>query len=225
MKNVIIPTIRTSLLGAIALAALIMLPAWTLSYWQGWVFVAVFVVSTNAIGVYLVLYDPELLERRKKVGPGAESTPAQKIIVTLLVAACLAVLVFSSLDHRFSWSRVPAGVSLAGDVLVALGLLVDFWVLRENRYGSSTIQTVEGQKVITTGLYALVRHPMYSGVMVMFAGVPLALGSYWGLLIVLAILPVLLWRIFDEETFLAANLPGYADYCAKFRWRLLPGVF
>jgi protein-S-isoprenylcysteine O-methyltransferase Ste14 len=111
---------------------------------------------------------------------------------------------------------------LAGDVLVALGLFVDLLVFRENSYGGSTIETVEGQKVISTGLYARLRHPMYTGVLVMIIGVPLALGSWWGLAILVLTTPVLMWRILDEEQLLKKDLPGYIEYAQKVRYRLVP---
>ena len=117
---------------------------------------------------------------------------------------------------------MPAYVSLAGDVLVALGLMVNLRVFRENTYGGSTIETVADQKVISTGPYALVRHPMYVGVLIMLTGVPLALNAWWGLAIVVVALPALIWRIIDEENFLKKDLPGYAEYTQKVRNRLIP---
>jgi protein-S-isoprenylcysteine O-methyltransferase Ste14 len=222
MNTLPIQTARTFLLGATALGVLLFLPAWTLAYWQAWVFIVVFMTSANAIGVYLSLKDPALLERRKKVGPAEEQSMAQKIIASLAIFGNLALLVFCAFDHRFAWSPVSSYVSVAGDVLVALGLLIDLFVFRENSCGASTIQVVEGQKVISTGLYARVRHPMYVGVLVMVIGVPLALGSWWGLAILALVTPVLIWRILDEEKFLKNNLPGYREYEQKVRYRLVP---
>jgi protein-S-isoprenylcysteine O-methyltransferase Ste14 len=222
MKQLILPTLRTFLVGFIVLGALLFLPAWTLNYWQAWVFILVFAISTNMIGVYLALKDPALLERRKKFGPGQEQSPAQKIIISLAVLSFLGLFVFCALDHRFGWSPVPAVVSVLGDVLVALGLFIDLLVFRENSYGGSTIETVEGQKVISTGPYALMRHPMYGGVLIMVIGVPLALDSWWGLAILLISIPVLMWRILDEEQLLKKDLPGYLEYTQKVHYRLVP---
>jgi protein-S-isoprenylcysteine O-methyltransferase Ste14 len=222
MNTLVIPTMRTFLIGAIVLGVLLFLPAWTLAYWQAWVFIIVFTMSANAIGVYFSLKDPELLERRKKAGPAAEQSMAQKIIVSLIILGFLAVLVFCAFDHRFVWSQVPPSVSWAGDVLIVLGLLIDFIVLKENRYGSSTIQIVEDQKVISTGLYARVRHPMYTGALIMTIGIPLALGSGWGLAVLVLIFPVLIWRILDEEKFLKNDLLGYREYSQKVHYRLVP---
>src|SRR4051812_26350589 len=120
-----IQTLGTFLFGAIVLGILLFLPAWTLNYWQAWVFIVVFGIATNAIGVYLSLKDPELLERRKKVGPAAETRMAQKIIISIGFLSLIGVIVFSALDYRFGWSPVPAYVALLGDLLVALGLFVD----------------------------------------------------------------------------------------------------
>jgi protein-S-isoprenylcysteine O-methyltransferase Ste14 len=222
MNKLVIPTLKTFMLGAIALGLLLFLPAWTLNYWQAWVFIVVFMTSANAIGVYLSLKDPELLERRKKGGPAAEQSTAQKIIISFAILGNIALLVFCALDHRFGWSPVPPAVALAGDALVALGFLIDFFVFRENSYGGSTVETFEDQKVISTGPYALVRHPMYVGVLVMIVGVPLALGSWWGLAVVALIMPVLIWRILDEEKLLKNDLPGYREYTQKVRHRLVP---
>jgi protein-S-isoprenylcysteine O-methyltransferase Ste14 len=222
LNKLLIPTLRTFLLGAIAFALLLFLPAWTLAYWQAWVFIAVFLGSANAIGLYLAIKDPELLERRKKLGPAAEARMAQKIIISFLLLGFIALLVFAVLDHRFAWSPVPPLVSLVGDVLVALGFLIDFFVLKENSYGASTIQTTKDQRVISTGPYALVRHPMYAGVLVMMIGVPLALGSWWALAVLALLLPMLMWRILDEEKMLKEELTGYVEYAHKVRYRLVP---
>jgi protein-S-isoprenylcysteine O-methyltransferase Ste14 len=217
-----IQTLGTFLFGAIVLGILLFLPAWTLNYWQAWVFIVVFGIATNAIGVYLSLKDPELLERRKKVGPAAETRMAQKIIISIGFLSLIGVIVFSAFDYRFGWSPVPAYVALLGDLLVALGLFVNLLVFRENSYGGSSIETVNDQKVISTGLYARVRHPMYVGVLIMVIGIPLALGSWWGLAVLALTLPVLIWRILDEEELLKKDLPGYREYAQKVRYRLVP---
>ncbi len=170
----------------------------------------------------IALKDPELLERRKKVGPAAEQNMAQKIIISIAIIGNVALLVFCAFDHRFAWSPVPPSVSLAGDVLIALGFLIDFFTFKENSYGASTIQIFEDQKVISTGLYARVRHPMYVGVLVMMIGVPIALGSWWGLAVLALVTPGLIWRILDEEKLLKNDLPGYREYAQKVRYRLVP---
>uniref|UniRef100_A0A9E8A201 Isoprenylcysteine carboxylmethyltransferase family protein n=1 Tax=Bosea sp. NBC_00436 TaxID=2969620 RepID=A0A9E8A201_9HYPH len=218
-------TLKAVLFGLIGLALLIFLPAGTLAYWQGWAFVVVFSLSTNAIGVYLALTDPALLERRMKAGPTAETRPAQKVIITLAFIALILMLVVSAFDHRFGWSQAPAWLSILGNALVALGLMIDLRVFRENSFGASTIKMMEGQTVISTGPYALVRHPMYLGVLVMAFGTPLALGSWWGLLPAACTLPILMLRIRDEETMLRGELKGYEAYARKVRYRLLPWIW
>ena len=216
---------RATVIGAVAMAALIFGTAGTLRYWQAWVFMTVFEGASIAIGVYLAIKDPELLARRMKVGPAAEQEKTQKIIMGLAMIGFVALVVVPALDHRLGWSRMPWYVCIAGDVLIALGFGFIFFVLRANRYGASTIQVAEGQTVISTGPYAIVRHPMYAGGIVMLIGIPPALGSWWGLLVVALILPVLIWRLLHEEEFLKRNLPGYKDYTQKVCYRLVPGVW
>lgn len=225
MTKLITQSIGTFLFGVIVLGLLILLPAGTLNYWQAWAFIVVFMVSVSVIGLYLSLKDPALLERRKRIGPAAEQSPVQKIIISVAILADLGLLIFCGLDHRFGWSRVPAYISLVGDALVALGLFIDLRVFRENSYGASNIQVEATQKVISTGPYALLRHPMYTGVLIMVLGVPLALGSWWGLLIIAVVLPGLMWRILDEEKLLEKDLSGYREYEQKVRYRLVPYVW
>jgi protein-S-isoprenylcysteine O-methyltransferase Ste14 len=222
MNKLILPTIRTFLIGVVLLGILLFLPAWTFNYWRAWVFIVVFLAAVNFIGVYLSLKDPELLERRKKFGPGQEQNPAQKMIMSFSLVSIVAVFVYCALDYRFGWSPVPAFISLVGDALVAFGLFINLLVFRENSFGGSTIEVVEEQKVISTGLYGVIRHPMYMGVLVMVAGIPLALGSWLGLVILAITVPVLIWRILDEEKLLKKDLPGYTDYVQKVRYRLVP---
>ena len=222
MKKLILSTLQTFLIGLAALGLLLFLPAWTFHYWQAWVFIVVFLIAVNAIGLYLSLKDPALLEKRKNVGPAAEKSPAQRIIMTFAFISILGLLIFCALDHRFAWSPVPIYVSLFGDVLVALGLFINLLVFKENSFGGSTVQTFTDQKVISTGPYALVRHPMYAGVLVMMTGVPLALDSCWGLAILALVLPGLIWRILDEEKLLRRDLPGYAEYAQRVHFRLVP---
>jgi protein-S-isoprenylcysteine O-methyltransferase Ste14 len=225
MSKLILQTLLSFLIGIVILGLLLFVPAWTLNYWQAWVFILVFLTSVNAIGVYLSIKDPVLLERRKNVGPTAEQNVAQQIIMSLAMISILALLVYCALDHRFAWSPVPPYISLIGDLLVALGLLINLIVFRENSFGGSTVQTFDDQKVISTGPYAIVRHPMYVGVLIMMIGVPLALGSWIGLAFHVIALPSLVWRILDEEKTLRKDLPGYIEYTQKVRYRLVPYVW
>jgi len=209
----------------LAMAALLFIPAWTLDYWQAWTFLAVYFGWSLAITLYLMDRDPKLLQRRMSGGPTAEKDPTQKIIMFFTSLGFIGLMIFPALDHRFVWSRMPPYVALAGDVLVALGFLAIFFVLKENTFSSATIELAPNQKVISTGPYAVVRHPMYAGALVMLLGIPIALGSWWGLLVLVSMMPALIWRLFDEEKFLARNLRGYAEYQHKVRFRLIPLVW
>jgi protein-S-isoprenylcysteine O-methyltransferase Ste14 len=136
-----------------------------------------------------------------------------------------ALIILSALDHRFGWSPVTPWVSLLGDVIIALSFLFMFWVIKVNSFAASNIRVEEGQQVIDTGPYAYVRHPMYAGAFWLLVGIPLALGSWWGLGLILPFLPVLLWRLLDEEKILNAQLRGYTEYTQKVRCRLIPSVW
>jgi protein-S-isoprenylcysteine O-methyltransferase Ste14 len=217
--------VKAGVRGIIVCAVLIFVPAGTLYYWQGWAFLTTFIAVSAALTVYMALYDRNLLERRLRAGPRAETRTSQKIIIVLVMLGSIAFLVFPVLDHRFGWSPVPPYVSIVGDALIVLGYLFIFFVIRENSYAASTIQVAEDQRVISTGPYALVRHPMYAGALFLILGLPLALDSWYGLLGIFGFVPVLIWRLSDEETFLTRNLPGYAEYKSKVRWRLIPGLF
>ena len=209
----------------IGLAALLFLPAWTLNYWQAWIFLAVYSLSLLAVTLYLMKNDPMLLERRINANPGSEKRKSQKILNFLISKALFVVVVVPVIDHRCVWSAVPLYVVAAGDVLVALGFLIEFFVFKENSFASAIIEIGTGQKVISSGPYALVRHPMYIGWLVTFSGVPLALGSWWGLFTIIPITLVIVWRLLDEETFLAGNLPGYLEYQNRVRYRLVPFIW
>jgi protein-S-isoprenylcysteine O-methyltransferase Ste14 len=213
------------LLLFIAMAALLFIPRWALDYWQAWTFLAVYFAASVAITLYLMKKDPQLLARRMSGGAAAEKEPAQKIIMSLASLGYIGLLVIPALDRRFAWSHMPPCAALAGDVLVGLGFLGVFFVFRENTFTSATIELAPDQKVISTGPYALVRHPMYAAGLVLLCGIPIALGSWWGVLVFAAILPPLLWRLFDEEKFLAKNLPGYLEYQSQVRYRLIPRVW
>jgi protein-S-isoprenylcysteine O-methyltransferase Ste14 len=167
----------------LVMGALLFLPAWTLDYWQAWAFLAVFGASALAITLYLMKKDPMLLERRMQGGPTAEKEWSQKIIQTMTAIMFIAMLVVPALDHRLHWSTVSLSLTIAGNVLVGLGFLIIFFVYKENTFASATIELAPEQKVVTTGLYALVRHPMYMGALFLLVGMPLALGSWWGLFV------------------------------------------
>ncbi|MCW2653414.1 MAG: hypothetical protein QOE41_2275 [Mycobacterium sp.] len=216
---------QRSLLGLVAFGLLLFLPAGTFAYWQAWVFIAVFTILTTVASVYLLLNDPAALRRRMHAGPVAETRMVQKIVITGALLTLPAVMVFSALDHRFGWSPVPATVSVIGDVLVAVGLGIAVFVVIQNSYAAANITVESGQKVVSTGLYAIVRHPMYVGTLVMMVGLPLALGSWWGLVILVPCLIGLAFRILDEEKMLEQELDGYREYTRSVHHRLLPYVW
>jgi protein-S-isoprenylcysteine O-methyltransferase Ste14 len=209
----------------LAMAALLFVPAGTFDYWQAWTFLAVYSAWSLAITLYLVKKDPKLLERRMRGGPTAEKETTQKIIMVLTSLGFIGLIVVPALDRRFGWSHMTTYAVLAGEGLVAVGWLAIFFVFRENSFSSATIELAPDQTVISTGPYALVRHPMYSGGLIMLLGMPIALGSWWGMLVVIAILPALIWRLFDEERFLARHLPGYVAYQSKVKYRLIPRIW
>lgn len=207
------------------LAVLLFVPAGTLQFWQAWVFLCVLVGSSVALGVYFLKHDPGLIERRMRAGPAAEQEPAQKIIMTLLLAGFLLLMIVPGFDYRWHWSAVPAWLVILADAGIVVSFAVFFVVMKQNSYAASTIRVEADQPVISTGLYGMVRHPMYTGALLMAACTPLALGSSWSLLLLIPIIPVLAWRLLDEERFLKRNLPGYVDYCRKTRYRLIPFVW
>lgn len=209
----------------LVMALLLFGTAGTLHYWQGWVFLACYFAASIAISFYLMKCDPALMARRMRGGPFAEKEPAQKLIMSLASLGFVALIVLPGLDHRLGWSQVPNAAAAAGNVLMLIGWLGIFFVFRENSFTSSTIEIAADQRVISTGPYAWIRHPMYAAALIMLLGIPIALGSWWGVLVVFAILPALVWRLLDEEQFLARNLPGYAEYQGGVRYRLLPGIW
>jgi protein-S-isoprenylcysteine O-methyltransferase Ste14 len=209
----------------LAMAALLFIPAWTLDYWQASTFLVIYFASSLATTLYLMKKDTKLLERRMSGGPFAEKETTQKIIMSFTSLGFIGLMVVPALDHRFEWSHMPPYAALAGDVLVLLGWLAIFFVFKENSFASATIELAPDQKVISTGPYALIRHPMYAGGLVMLAGMPIALGSWWGLLVIAAMTPALGWRLIDEEKFLSRNLPDYLEYKKKVRYRLMPLIW
>jgi protein-S-isoprenylcysteine O-methyltransferase Ste14 len=210
---------------AAAMGFVLFIPAGTIRYWEAWVYLAIFFGGSAITTLDLIRRDPALLERRLKGGPTAEQRPAQRVIMLFTSIGFVGLLVVPALDYRFGWSRVPLTVIIAGNLLVAIGFAFIFRVYRENTFTAATIQIAKDQHVISTGPYAIVRHPMYASALLYLGGTPLALASYWGLAPLVAIAPFLVWRLFDEERMLAASLPGYVDYQQKVRYRLIPLVW
>jgi protein-S-isoprenylcysteine O-methyltransferase Ste14 len=220
---------RKAILGIarllVMLIAIIFLPAWTFNYWQGWVCLLAFSGPCIVITVYVAKNDPALLERRMKAGASAETEPARKIIQVVAFFAFLADFAVSVFDHRFGWSSVPVWVTIFGDSLILAGFMMVFVVFKANSYTSGIIEVAPEQKVISTGPYAVVRHPMYSGALLMLIGIPLALGSWWGELANVVMTAALACRLLNEERFLSVNLRGYQEYHKKVKYRLVPLVW
>ena len=213
------------LLLGVVMAAILFNTAGTVNYWQAWVFLLILIILSLLITIYLIRNDPELLKRRMRGGPTAEKRVSQRVIMIFTSIGFIGLLVVPGLDRRFSWSTVPLAVVIAGDALVALGYYFIFLVFRQNTYSSATIEMAVNQKMIDSGPYSLVRHPMYAGALLYLMGMPLALGSYWGLVPFVAMIPFLIWRIFDEEMMLTRELEGYDEYKQRVRYRLVPGVW
>jgi protein-S-isoprenylcysteine O-methyltransferase Ste14 len=212
------------IISSVLIGFALFLSAGTINYWQAWIYLAVGAASSVPVTLH-IMKDPILLENRTKAGPTAEQRPIQKIIVACSGIPGIAAFIVPGLDHRFGWSSVPPWLAIIGDITIIVAMWMVYRVFKENCYGSATVEITQDQKVISTGPYAMVRNPMYSSAVVYFIGMALALGSYWGLIPASLAILGLIWRLFDEEKFLAQNLPGYRDYCANVRWHLIPGVF
>jgi protein-S-isoprenylcysteine O-methyltransferase Ste14 len=211
--------------GLLFFGVALFVPAWTFDYWQAWVFIAVFMVSTLGPSLYIAVKYPEALQRRLRGGPTAETRPAQRIAITAVVGSVVVLLVVSALDHRFGWSTVPLSVTVLGDVLVFAGLTFAQIVIIQNNYAAANITVEPDQTLVSTGLYGLVRHPMYTGTLVMMLGTPLALDSLWGLLALIPGVAALAVRIGDEEKMLTEELSGYREYLDQTPYRLVPHVW
>jgi protein-S-isoprenylcysteine O-methyltransferase Ste14 len=209
-------------MAPIFLGLILFLPAGSLDYWQAWIYCAVLLIPASFVVFYFLKHDPELLERRMKM---KEKEEKQKIIVKLGIIIFFIGFIIPGFDYRYHWSNVPVFLVIAANVFVLSGYIFVFLVLRENSYASRIIEVEKGQKVITTGPYAIVRHPMYLGILVMYLFTPLALGSYWALIFFLPLIPLLVSRLLNEEEMLLRELPGYEEYCEKTRFHLIPYIW
>jgi protein-S-isoprenylcysteine O-methyltransferase Ste14 len=225
MKDFLPSLIRSSVLGTLVLSVMLFVPAGTLRYWQGWAYLVVAIMVSAAYTTYLAKHDPALLKRRTEAGIAHEKEPAQKVIITLLFAAFIALIVVPPLDVRLGWSHLPWQLSVFGDALVGFSFYLFYLVSKVNTYAAANVRVEEGQEVISTGLYGIVRHPMYFAALFLIVGTPLALGSWWALLLIPLFLPILYFRITNEEHVLRRDLKGYEAYTRKVRYRLIPGVF
>ena len=204
------------------LFAMFFLPAGTLAYWEAWGYLAILFIPMSFVLNYLLKNEPELLERRMRM---REKEAEQKLIIKFSYLYFLLTFLLPGFDKRMGWSNVPAGVVIAADILVLIGYGIFLLVLRENRYASRIIEVEQEQKVIRSGPYAIVRHPLYLGVSLMYILSPLALGSYWAMIPSILIIPILVLRIKNEESVLLRDLKGYPEYMQKTKHRLLPGIW
>ena len=225
MNNLLVRTFLGFAFLMVVLALALFISAGSLSYWQAWVYLAVFATSTILITAYLIRNDRELLERRVRGGPTAESQKSQQVIQSLASLFFIAVFIVSGLDFRFHWSHMPPFISLIANGFVAVGFYIVFLVFKENTYTSATIEVSEQQKVISTGPYGVVRHPMYAGAFLLLIFTPLALGSWVALPFPIPLILVIVVRLLEEEKFLSSHLNGYEEYRQKVRYRLLPSIW
>ena len=208
--------------GVVVIGVLVFLPAGTLRFWQAWLWLAVLFAPIAALGLALAFLDPELLERRMRT---RERERPQKTVIGAFILVLVVAFIVPGLDRRFGWSAVPAAVVLLSDLGILAGFALFILTIRENRFASRVIEVQDKQAVITTGPYALVRHPMYLSMILVLGLSPLALGSWWGALPCLAIPALLAVRIVNEEQLLRQGLRGYEDYTRKVRYRLVPFVW
>jgi protein-S-isoprenylcysteine O-methyltransferase Ste14 len=210
------------LAGFVILLAMLLLPAGTLAFREAWAYMAVLFLPVTLVLAYLLKNDPGLLERRMRT---KEKEAEQGLVVKVASVCLLFVVLLPGFDHRFQWSNVPVAAVVVADVLILLGYALVVLVFRENSYASRIIEVEQDQHVISTGPYAIVRHPMYVGVIVIYVLTPVALGSWWAVIPALPLVPILVARIWNEEKVLAEELVGYQEYMRTTRYRLVPGVW
>lgn len=222
MKQILEKAISGFLTLIIIMGVLLFLPAWTVQYWQAWIYLLTFTVSTLLITVYLYRNDPKLLGKRVNAGASAEKQKSQKAVQAIANLFFCLLYVIAGLDHRFHWSTIPGWASGFANIFVLFGFFIVFLVFKENSYTSAIIEVDQDQKVVSTGMYAVVRHPMYLGAILMLVFSAVALGSYWSLFCVAALTVSIIVRLLGEEKFLLKNLAGYEAYCKKVKYHLIP---
>jgi protein-S-isoprenylcysteine O-methyltransferase Ste14 len=209
----------------IFLALLLFVPAGTVRYWQAWVYWLLFSACVTLISLYFLRFDPALVESRLKAGPTAERRESQKLIQGVATVAVAGTFFIPAIERRLHPPVVPPLLSLAADALMVASFVFIFVVFRENSHASSIIEVKEDQQVISTGPYRLVRHPMYSGSILLFLATPPALGYLWGLIPAVLLCAAIIARLLDEERYLVQELPGYDGYRRQVRYRLIPRVW
>lgn len=219
--------IGIQILGRIIIFFLIMsiiffLPARTLNYWEAWVYMGILFTGASSAILYFLKHDPSLMERRMRT---KEKTKEQKRIMRFGWVLFLPTFLIPGFDKYYGWSDVPAIIVIVSDIIIISGYLIILMVFKENRYASRVVEVESDQKVISSGPYAIVRHPMYSGVLLMYGFTPVALGSLWALIGSIFLIIIIVARIINEEKFLAENLDGYKEYLEKTRFRIIPGIW
>jgi protein-S-isoprenylcysteine O-methyltransferase Ste14 len=208
--------------GLLLSGAMLFVPAGSLQYWQAWAFLAIVFSFIPFTFFYFYRHDRQLLERRLR---SKENLREQRNLIRYLKPVFVLVMLLPGLDRRFGWSRMPVWVSIVADAALIGAFVLLFWVIKVNTFASRTIGIEPGQKVIDTGPYALVRHPMYSGSILLFISLPLALGSYVALPAFALLLPFYVLRLLYEEKFLEKEFSGYREYCQRTRYQLIPSVW
>ncbi|MBS3069072.1 isoprenylcysteine carboxylmethyltransferase family protein [Candidatus Micrarchaeota archaeon] len=208
--------------AALMVGAMLFVPSGTLGYWQAWMYIGTLFVPMLFALIYFLAKDPQFLERRFKT---REKEKEQKLVQKLGAPLFLISFLLPAFGKRFGWLDVPAEISIAADVALLLGYGMVFLVFHENSYAGRTVRVEKGQKTISSGSYATVRHPMYAGTVIMFLATPLVLGMYAALIPFLLWLPLLFLRIKNEEEVLKRELKGYKEYCKKVKYRLVPGIW
>ena len=209
-------------LGLVLIGALLFLPAWTFNYPGAWLFIALLFIPTLLLGVILFILSPTLLKKRIDA---KEKEASQGVLIKLMGLMFVLGFVVSALDFRFGWSSVPTWLVIVASVAFLIGYLGYAEVLRENAYLSRTVEVQDGQTVVCTGLYGIVRHPMYLATLFMFLPLPLILGSFWGLIPLASYIPLIIVRIIGEEKVLSEGLVGYSEYKQKVKYRLIPFIW
>ena len=220
-KPILLATLRL-VIGFPIIGLLFFWPAGTFDYWQAWLWMAVLFLPLMGMFLYLVKRDPALLERRVRTG---EQRPEQRRIIAVSALFLILIFLLPGFDKRYGWSSVPVWLILLADLIVLAGFALNFLVIRVNTYASRVVEIQEGQQVIASGPYALVRHPMYLSIILILFATPIALGSFWGILPTLAYIPLLAARAKNEEELLVNDLAGYREYMQKTRYRLFPGIW
>ncbi|MBQ9084556.1 MAG: isoprenylcysteine carboxylmethyltransferase family protein [Clostridia bacterium] len=210
------------LFGLLLVGALLFLPAGSLEYYNGWLFICLLFIPMLSLGVVLLIKSPALLQKRLSV---KEKAGTQRGVVMLSGLMFLAGFVVAGLDYRFGWSSVPLWGVIASSVVLLIAYILYAEVMRENAYLSRTVEVQENQRVVDTGLYGIVRHPMYAVTIWLFLAIPLVLGSLWALLCFLPYIPIIVVRLLNEERLLEKELDGYADYKKRVKYRLIPFVW